>query len=81
MKPNDISVLSAGGEAWLVRLDNVQEPDPSTPEARVIREQFAQESASELSAGLLDAFIQSLLQDTNVSVNQSALTAVHSQMP
>ena len=81
MKPNDIRVLSADGDAWLVRLDTVQEPDPSTPEAQLVQQQFSQDSANELSAGLLDAFIQALLQDTNVSVNQSALNAVHSQMP
>jgi len=80
MKSNDIRVLSADGDAWLVRLDNVQAPDASTPEAQVVRLQFAQETATEISAGLLDAFIQGLLQDTDVSINQSALTSVHSQM-
>ncbi|MEK6216661.1 MAG: peptidylprolyl isomerase, partial [Boseongicola sp.] len=80
MKHNDIRVLSADGDAWLVRLDNIQAPDPSSPEAKAVRSQFAQEKAAEISQGLLDAFIQSLLQDTDVSVNQSALTAVHSQM-
>jgi peptidyl-prolyl cis-trans isomerase D len=80
MKPNDIRVLSTDGNAWLVRLDNVQAPDPSSAEAKVVRAQFAQEKAAEIGQGLLDAFIQSLLQDTDVSVNQSALTSVHSQM-
>ncbi|MGI9395239.1 MAG: peptidyl-prolyl cis-trans isomerase, partial [Boseongicola sp.] len=80
MKLNDVRVLSADGDAWLVRLDSLQAPDPSAPEAQVVRLQFAQESATELSADLFDAFIQTLLQDTDVSVNQSALTAVHSQM-
>ncbi|MGI9390165.1 MAG: SurA N-terminal domain-containing protein [Boseongicola sp.] len=80
MKLNDVRVLSADGDAWLVRLDNVQAPDSSAPGAQVVRLQFAQESANELSVGLLDAFIQALLQDSDVSVNQAALTAVHSQM-
>ena len=81
MKTNDIRILSADGNAWLARLDNVQAPDPSTPVAQAVRLQFSQETEAELSQGLLEAFIQALLQDTDVSVNQSALTAVHSQMP
>ncbi len=80
MNSNDVRVLAADGNAWLVRLDFMRAPDPTTPVAQAVRLQFSQETTVKLSQGLLDAFIQALLQDTEVSVNQSALTAVHSQM-
>ena len=81
MEPNEVRVLSAAGDAWLIRLDAVNAPDPTTPEAEAVREDFAARMAVEMSTGLIQAYTQSLLDATGVEVNQAALNAVNAQLP
>ena len=81
MASGEVRVLSEAGEAWLVRLDRIAAPDATDPEAQLVLEQFGQETARDLSASLLSAFTQSILQETEVSINQAALTAVTAQSP
>lgn len=79
MDEGEVRVLSESGEAWLVRLDRIAAPDPSSPEAQLVVTQFSQETARELSQSLLTAFTQSVLSETEVYINQAAITAVTSQ--
>ncbi|NNL18324.1 MAG: peptidylprolyl isomerase [Boseongicola sp.] len=81
MESGEIRVLSEAGEAWLVRLDSIAAPDPTTPEARVVVAQFGQETAQELSRSLLTAFTQAVLAETEVSINQTAINAVTAGVP
>ena len=81
MSNGEIRILSEAGEAWLVRLDRIAVPDATDVEARSVLEQFGRETAQELSVSLLSAFTQSILQETEVSINQAALTAVTAQFP
>ena len=77
MTPNDLAMLSADGDAWIVRLDQINAADLNAPEAQAIRAQFAAETARELSTAVMAAFTQSVLSDSEVSVNQVALDALH----
>lgn len=81
MEPNEVRVLSADGFAWLVRLDAVNAPDPTTPEAEAVRGQFAGQTAVEMSTALIQAYTQSLLDETPVELNQAAINAVNAQLP
>jgi peptidyl-prolyl cis-trans isomerase D len=81
MEPNELRVLSADGDAWLLRLDAVNAPDPKEPEAEAVLRQFASQTAIEISTGLIQAYTQSLLADTDVELNQAALNAVNAQLP
>ena len=81
MEPNEVRVLSADGFAWLVRLDAVNAPDPTTPEAEAVRSQFAGQTAVEMSTALIQAYTQSLLDETPVELNQAAINAVNAQLP
>lgn len=81
MEPNEVRVLSADGFAWLLRLDAVTAPDPTTSEAQAVREQFAAQTAVELSTALIQAYTQSLLDETGVELNQAAINAVNAQLP
>ncbi len=76
MDANEVRVLSADGEAWLVRLDTVQGPDTTTTEAQAQRLLFADQTSNELSQSLLNAFTQAVLDDTEVDVNPSAMNLV-----
>ncbi len=81
MDNGEVRVLSEAGEAWLVRLDAINAPDATTPEAQLVLAQFGQETARELSQSLLTAFTQAVLAETEVSINQAAITAVTSSAP
>lgn len=81
MDENEVRVLSSDGEAWLVRLDAIKAPDSTTPEAQAVRARFASETAVELSTALIQSYTQSLLDDTGVDINQTAINAVNAQLP
>lgn len=80
MDLDGLFVLSADGDAWIVRLDSVNAPDPTTEEAIAARENFSSETALQISAGLIQAYTQSVLDETGVEINQAALNAVNAQL-
>ena len=81
MERNELRVLSAAGDAWLVRLDAIVAPDPTTPEAQATREQFAVRTSVELSTALIQAYTEALIDEFGVDVNQTAINAVNAQLP
>ena len=81
MSPNDIRTLAADGDAWIVRLDTINAADPDAPDAQAVRAQFAVETARDLSNAVMAAYTQSVLQGSDVSINQVAIDAVHATIP
>lgn len=80
MAPNDVSVISADGEAWLIRLDAVVAPDTTSPEATLAIGQFSQQTSTALANSVISAFTQAVLEETGVNVNQAAINAVHAHL-
>ena len=81
MAPDDIRTLSADGDAWIVRLDTVNAADPDALDAQAVRAQFAAETARDLSNAVMSAYTQSVLQRSDVSINQVTIDAVHATIP
>lgn len=81
MEPGAVTVLSADGDAWLLRLESVAAPDSTTEEAQRVRQQFALDTTAQIATGLIQAYTQAVLDETGVEINQSALTAVNAQLP
>ncbi|NNE79091.1 MAG: peptidylprolyl isomerase [Silicimonas sp.] len=81
MEPNELRVLSADGDAWLLRLDAIAAPDASTPAAEALRNDFASRTAIDFSSGITAAFTQALVNNADVELNQAALNAVGAQRP
>ena len=81
MDPNDIRTLSADGSAWLVRLDAVRAPDPNALDAQTVRLQFSRETTAALTAAVVAAYTQGVLNETGLEINQTALNAVNAQLP
>lgn len=81
MAEGDYTTLSADGDVWLVRLDAITAPDPDTAEASAEREQFARQSAGDFSNAVMSAFSQAIVNAAGVELNQSAINAVHTQLP
>lgn len=81
MAPDELRVLAADGDAWVVRLDAVTPPDPTTEEAVAARAAFTLQSEREMAGSVTAAFTQALVDEAGVEVDQAALNAVHAQLP
>jgi peptidyl-prolyl cis-trans isomerase D len=80
-EPDDLSILAADGDVWIVRLDAVNQADATTPEAQLLRAQFAAETAQVLAQDLMTAFTQSVVQETGISINQVTIDSIHATLP
>lgn len=81
LEADDLAVTTADGDAWVLRLDKITPPDPANPEAALLKEQFAAQTAQELSTAITRAFIQAIVDDAGVEINQSVLASVSAHLP
>lgn len=81
LEANGIAVLSAEGDAWLVRVDAIAEPDGNDAEADALKNRFSAQTTQAFSAAITQAFMQALVEKAGVDINTSAITSVHSLMP
>jgi len=80
MAPGDVRVISGDTAAYLVRLDAVAPPaedDDNT--ARL--EGLAQATAQSIGADILQAYSRAVESQAGISLNQTAINAVHTQFP
>ena len=80
MDADEVRVLTAAGDAWLVRLDSVRAPSGESGEAAFMRARFAAEAQRAMSDSLLDAYRRAVISETGISVNQQALNAINAQL-
>lgn len=81
LEADDLAVTTAEGDAWILRLDAITPPDADNPEAALLMEQFSVQTAQELSTAVTQAFIQSIVDDAGVEINQGALASVAAHLP
>jgi peptidyl-prolyl cis-trans isomerase D len=79
MEPGELRVLSGDGTAYILRLDDIRDPNPNDPDRALLRGLFAQQAAQEVAGDVFQAFANGLLGQTGVEINQAALNAVHAQ--
>jgi len=77
--PGDIRVVTAGEAAWLVRLDAILPPDPEDPAASFLRDTIAAQAGQGMAQDLYGYFAQELVNAAGLSLDQSALNAVHAR--
>lgn len=77
LEKDGVTVLSADGDAWLVRLDLISEADGTSTEAELVKARFARETAQSFSTAITNAFTQALVDETQADINQSAVNAVN----
>lgn len=80
MEANGVAVLSAAGDAWIVRLDDVRAPSADSGDAALLRARFSAEAQQAMSTSLLDAYRRSVISNTDISINQQALNAINAQL-
>lgn len=81
MEPGEVKVLSDDNGAVLLRLDAVAVPEQDTDEAKTIRERFAAQTAQSYGQDMLSAFTMAIESHTGISLDQTAINAVHAQFP
>ncbi len=77
MEDSGITVLSADGDAWLVRLDAVTPADTEAPDAQTLKDLFAAETAQSFSNAITNAYTQALVDDVQADINATAVQAVN----
>ena len=77
LEPNDIAVLAADGDAWLVRLDTIVAADSASEDAQVLKDAFAADTAQSFSNALINAYTQALVDEAGADINSSAISAVN----
>lgn len=80
MEQDGVAVLSAAGDAWIVRLDSVRAPTADSGDAAAMRARFSAEAQQAISTSLLDAYRRSVIDSTDISINQQALNAINAQL-
>ena len=76
MSSGDLSVLSANGDAWIVRLDEITSADASDPDAQTLKQAFAAQMSAEIGRAIAGAYTQALVEDAGVEINQGAINSV-----
>lgn len=81
-EPGEHAVLPAGGgDVVVVRLDAINPADASDPDAVTLKEQFSAQTAETIAIDMLRGFTRAVEDAAGISINQTAINAVHAQFP
>ncbi len=80
LERDDIAVLSADGDAWILRLDQINMPNQETPEAVNGKAAVSAQIANEIAAALANAYTRALTEQAGIEINQAAINAVNTQL-
>ncbi|QYX58372.1 peptidyl-prolyl cis-trans isomerase [Roseovarius sp. SCSIO 43702] len=77
MTEGDARLLDGEGRVFLIRLDKVSPPDTSSDDLATLRRLLANQAANSLSQDLFQALTTDIRMRAGVTIDQSALNAVH----
>ena len=81
MAVGDNQVVRGAGSVLIAQLSDILPPDPTDPDGAAIRSQIQGQVAQGISQDVLDSFTRAMLARAGISLNQSAINAVHAQFP
>lgn len=81
METGQSAVIEAGNEVYLLRLDAILPPDEEDPAAAFLRQTLDSQAAQSLTQDIYGYFAESLLGEAGLTLEQSAINAVHAQFP
>ena len=79
--PGKAVPLGAGEKAYIVQLKAITPVDPEDPDMKALRQAVMDDALSGLGQDMLAAYIRDVERDAKISLNQSAIEAVHAQFP
>jgi len=81
MNKGDVRVIEGAESAFIVRLDDVAPADLGDPETAAVNNALETQTSQSLAQDIFDAFTRAVQSDAGISVNQTAINAVHAQFP
>jgi peptidyl-prolyl cis-trans isomerase D len=81
MEKGQSSVVQAGGDVYLVQLDAILPPDEKDPAAAFLHNTLDSQAAQSLTQDIYGYFAESLLAGAGLTLEQSAINAVHARFP
>ena len=80
MKPNEVSVVTAFGAAWIVRVTGDLPPDQTNAQVAQLRETLAGQADAGLQQDIYGAFSVDIQRRAGVTLDQAAINAVHANL-
>ena len=80
MKPKEISVVTAFGAAWIVRVTSDLPPDETNAQVAQLRETLAGQADAGLQQDIYGAFSVDIQRRAGVTLDQAAINAVHANL-
>jgi peptidyl-prolyl cis-trans isomerase D len=81
LEPGETAAVAEGGTVHIIELTRITPEDPEAEDAVALRAQLEQGLARGLSQDALDLFLRALQAEAGITLNQSAINAVHAQFP
>jgi peptidyl-prolyl cis-trans isomerase D len=81
LEPGKTAVISGDDKVVVAQLSAILPTDQSTPDALALRKQIDTATQQSLAQDVVDAFVRSLQVQAGISLNQTAINAVHAQFP
>ena len=80
MEPGARTVVRGDGDAYILELREVTEPDPGDEQMAMLERALSQQAAQGRAGDALQLYIRALMAREGISFDQPALNAVHSQV-
>ena len=80
MNVTEVRVIPAGRNVLIVRLDSIAPPDPASEQTAAMIDQQAELAAAGIAQDLFDAYASAVQAKTEITLNQAAINAVHTQL-
>jgi len=81
LDPDGSVVVEAPSSVLIAQLSEVLPADKDNPDAKALREALNDSVRQGVASDLLDAFTKAMEAEAGISLNQTAINAVHAQFP
>ncbi|MDH3263047.1 MAG: peptidyl-prolyl cis-trans isomerase, partial [Paracoccaceae bacterium] len=81
LAPGETAAIAEGGTVHVVEVTRITPEDPASEDSLALRDALGQSLARTLRQDALDLFLRALEAEAGITLNQSAINAVHTQFP
>lgn len=80
LEPGAATLVDAGAQVIVLRLDSVTQPDQNAPNAQALRTAMTEQAAQSMAQEVLATMSRAIEAEAGISIDQAALNAVHAQI-
>ena len=81
MDAGEVRVIEGREQAFILRLDGINAADSTDPETALVARAVESQTAQSMTQDIFQAFTNAVQSDAGITINQSAINAVHAQFP